>query len=337
METKEQTKPTIIKVVATNGGFRTFVAFLSAMFIFTIVFLVGIIAGIAGTAAATDGDGVFRTRITHEGDRTTIAVFNIDGIIDKSNAAYAMAVVQDILENKRIRAVVLRVDSPGGGVTASDEIWHYIQRFKDANIPLIASYGGIAASGGYYISCNADHIMAQETTITGSIGVIANIMTLQDLMTKIGVKPVTLIAEDSPEKSVANDIFRNWTNKDKQLVTGFLDTMYNVFLSRVKEGRSHVITDAGKLASVANGSAYTAQEALENGLIDSIGYLDDAILVAEQRTGVSNGSSTIVRYSRAVPVLGGLLGAKGRGMTATDLRSIIHEFSMPRLMYLYNQ
>jgi protease-4 len=179
--------------------------------------------------------------------------------------------------------------------------------------------------------------MAQETTITGSIGVIANIMTLQDLMTKIGVKPVTLIAEDSPEKSVANDIFRNWTNKDKQLVTGFLDTMYNVFLSRVKEGRSHVITDAGKLASVANGSAYTAQEALENGLIDSIGYLDDAILVAEQRTGVSNGSSTIVRYSRAVPVLGGLLGAKGRGMTATDLRSIIHEFSMPRLMYLYNQ
>ncbi|MDP7005680.1 MAG: signal peptide peptidase SppA [Phycisphaerales bacterium] len=337
METEtSQTKPATIKVVATTGGFKTFVAFLAAMFIFLIVFLVGIIAGISGFAAATEDSGSVRTHISHEGDSNKIAVLNISGVIDASNASYAEQAINEILEDKHIRAVVLRVDSPGGGVTASDEIWHNIQRLKDAKLPLIASYGGIAASGGYYISCNSDHIIAQETTITGSIGVIANIMTFQDLLEMIGVKPVTLIAKDSPQKSVANDVFRNWTVKDKQKVTGILDAMYSVFYSRVEEGRGDVITDSKKLEEVANGSAYTAQQALTNGLIDGIGYLDDAISIAEQRASLTKSDSTIVSYNRSRPSFGGLFGAKENNFSAEELRTMIQELSMPKLMYLFN-
>jgi len=335
--TTDQSKQTTLKVVATTGGFKTFVAFLAAMFIFLIVFLVGIIAGVSGFAAATQENGPVRVQVSYEGDAAKIAVLNISGIIDGSNALFAELAINKILDDKKIRAVVLRVDSPGGGVTASDEIWHNIQRLKDAKLPLIASYGGVAASGGYYISCNADYILAQETTITGSIGVIANIMTYQNLLEMIGVKPITLIAKDSPEKSVANDVYRNWTVKDKQKVTGILDAMYSVFYSRVKEGRSSIISDTKKLESVANGSAYTAQQALSNGLIDGIGYVDDAIVIAEQRAGLTNGSPTVVQYSRATPSFGGLLGVQSQELSASDIRTMLQEFTMPKLMYLYNQ
>ena len=338
METPADTnQQTTLKVVATTGGFKTFIAFLAAMFIFLIVFLIGIIAGVSGFATATQDSGPVSTHVSHDGDTTTVAVLHVDGVIDGSNAAYAQQAIDKILDDKHVRAVVLRVDSPGGGVTASDEIWHNVQRLKDAGLPLIASYGSVAASGGYYISCNADHILAQETTITGSIGVIASIMTFQDLLEKIGVKPVTLIAKDSPEKSVANDVYRNWTVKDKQKVTGILDAMYAVFYDRVAEGRSSVIPDAKKMQAVANGSAYTAQQALDNGLIDGIGYLNNAIDVAEERASLKSGNATIVHYSRATPSFGGLLGVQSSELTTSDIRSMLQEFTMPKLMYLYNQ
>jgi len=335
-ETNQPNQNTL-KVIATTGGFKTFIAFLAAMFIFLIVFLVGIIAGVSGFAAATENSGPVTSHVSHSGSNASIAILHVAGLIDGSNASYAEQAIDKILADKNIRAVVLRVDSPGGGVTASDEIWHNIQRLKDAQIPLIASYGSIAASGGYYISCNADYILAQETTITGSIGVIASIMTFQDLLEKIGIKPVTLIAKNSPEKSVANDVYRNWTVKDKQKVTGILNAMYSVFYSRVAQGRSSAIPDEKKLKAVANGTAYTAKESLDNGLIDGIGYLSDAIIIAEQRAGLSNADATIIHFTRAAPSFGGLLGVSSTTPTTSDIKSMLHEFSMPRLMYLYNQ
>ena len=128
METETNpTKPATIKVVATTGGFKTFVAFLAAMFIFLIVFLIGIIAGVSGFAAAIEDSGPVRTHISHEGSSDTVAILNISGVIDSSNSSYAEQAVNEILDDKNVRAVILRVDSPGGGVTASDEIWHNIQ------------------------------------------------------------------------------------------------------------------------------------------------------------------------------------------------------------------
>ena len=155
-----------------------------------------------------------------------------------------------------------------------------------------------------------DYIVAQETTITGSIGVITNIMTFQNLLEKIGVDPVTLVAKDSPEKSIANDVYRNWTVKDKQKVRSILDAMYSVFYSRVKEGRGHIITNPNTLENVANGSAYTAQEALKNGLIDGIGYLDDAIAIAQQRAGLTNEEPSVIRLHRKIPSVWGSVWCK---------------------------
>jgi protease-4 len=334
--TSSSQRPATIRVLATNGGFRTFVAFFAAMLLFVIVFLIGLGTGVTGFAAAIEDQGTISESTMHKGGASSIAVLDISGAINGATSSYATTAVNKILDNKHIKAVVLRVDSPGGGVTASDEIWNEVQRLKKANLPVIASYGGVAASGGYYISCCSDYIMAQETTITGSIGVIASIMTFQDALEKLGIKPITLIAKDSPQKSVANDVYRNWTVKDKQKVTGFLDAAYHVFLSRVQEGRSHIIKDPKTIEAVANGSAYTSQEALKNGLIDEIGYLSDAISVAMERSNLQNADPTILRYSPRRSGFGSLLGASSSPTTTDQLKTLLQELSSPDLLYLFN-
>ncbi len=329
-------RPATIRVLATSGGFRTFIAFLAALLLFVVVFLIGVGTGVTGFAAAIEDQGIVSESTMHKGNTSTIAILDIFGSITGATSSYATSAVNEILDNNHIKAVVLRVDSPGGGVTASDEIWNEVQRLKNANLPVIASYGGVAASGGYYISCCSDYIMAQETTITGSIGVIASIMTFQGALEKLGIKPITLIAKDSPQKSVANDVYRNWTVKDKQKVTGFLDAAYSVFLSRVTEGRSHVIKDPKTIESVANGSAYTSKEALENGLIDGIGYLSDALTIAMEQSNLQNADPTILRFSPRQGGFGSLLGASSSSKSTDQLKSILHELTSPDLLYLFN-
>ena len=127
--------------------------------------------------------------------------------------------------------------------------------------------------------------MAEETSITGSIGVIAQVLTFEGLMDKVGVKPVTLVATGSPEKNVANDMFRTWDDADKAKIRLMLDSAYATFNQRVKAGRGKVITDPTKIDALANGSIYTAKQAKDSGLIDGIGYLDNAIAQAETLGG----------------------------------------------------
>jgi protease-4 len=201
----------------------------------------------------------------------------------------------------------------------------------------VASYGGVAASGGYYVSCASDYIMAQETTITGSIGVIAQVMTFEGLMDKIGVEPVTLVARRSPAKSVANDVFRAWTDDDRGQVLSMLDSAYDIFHTRVADGRRPAIDD---LDAVATGAVFTAQQALDGGLIDGIGYLDDAIAEAEKRASLRSGSATVRSFHERPSLFGGLPLVQGGGRGALDrldadsIRSLINDLGAVRLMYL---
>jgi protease-4 len=319
--------------LATTGGFRTFVAFLAALLIFLVVFLVGIIAGAAGTAAATQDKGVVQVKTMHDGGRDVVAILDVSGVISGATADYVRSAVDGMLLDEDIRAVVLRVDSPGGGVTASDEIWHQVGRLKSAKLPIIASYGGLAASGGYYISCGADTIIAQETTITGSIGVIAKVLTFQGLLEKLGVAPVTLVAKGSPDKSIANDVFRTWDAKDKAEVESILNAAYTIFADRVRQGRGHVIESPAALATIADGSVYTAQEALANGLIDGIGYLDDAVVLATKQAGLAGSDPTIRRYKRRVAMFS-LMGASSSEFSSNDIRGLLQELTLPRRMFM---
>jgi protease-4 len=331
-------RPQVVHVVARPGGFWRAVTFIIGLMMFGIVLTIGIFLGMSIMIAGAEREDMVIHQTYRDGDGNTIAIVPVIGGIDERQAEFVRMAVKSVLEDSSVRAVVLRVDSPGGGVTASDQIWYEVQRMKDAGLPVIASYGSVAASGGYYVSCGADHIMAEETCITGSIGVIAQILTLEGLMDKVGVKPVTLVAHGSPQKNVANDMFRTWTEEDRAKIITMLDSAYVTFNKRVADGRAKVITDKSKLDALANGSIYTAKQALDGGLIDGIGYLDDAIAHAEKAGGIPTDSATVIMLRKAPTLFGDGLLAQSRGpgnsLNAEAVRTWVNELSAPRMMYL---
>ena len=333
-------QPQVIQIVTKSGGISRAIFFMLGLFLFGAVFFIGLGLGLMMMFATTNNPSAIVEANYREGERNTIAIIPVVGIIDQSQAAYVHDAVEHILnpKNSHIKTVVLRVDSPGGGVTSSDEIWYEIKRLTDAGYPVIASYGSVAASGGYYISCAADQIIAQPTCITGSIGVIAQIFTLEALMDKVGIEPVTLIASGSPNKATANDIFRSWDEKDRQKVQVMLDEMYDIFNQRVRDGRKSVITSTATIDALADGSIYTADEALKNGLIDAVGYLDDAIAAAEKAASLRKDSATVVML-RQQPSFMETIMAKNQSplnaqLDADTIRSFVNDLSSTRIMYL---
>ncbi|MCL4114385.1 UNVERIFIED_CONTAM: hypothetical protein GTU68_052321 [Idotea baltica] len=184
--------------------------------------------------------------------------------------------LREIRRDEKIDAVVLRVNSPGGDAFVSDEIWREIELIKENGTPVIASMGNVAASGGYYISCGADKIFAEQNTITGSIGVFGVIPNMQELFNeKLGIHFDTV-----GTAKYANGVispFQEVGPDEAAIVQESVDRTYEVFLSRVATGRS-MTRDA--VHEVAQGRVWTGQQALDAGLVDEIGSIDDAIAYA---------------------------------------------------------
>jgi protease-4 len=338
--------PPVVQVVNRPASFgRLFGAFLTGLSVVGGVFLMGILlgailVGVAGFWAADRGLEQYVLSSTYrEGSADMVAIIPVEGEIDARRAEFVRLCVEEVLDDSSVKAVVLRVVSGGGGVTASDEIWHHIGRLKQDGLPVVASYGAVAASGGYYLSCAADYIMAEQTCITGSIGVMAQILTFQGLLDKVGVQPVTLVATGSPKKEIANDIFRNWNEEDREEILGLLDASYDLFRTRVREGRTDLTKEPERFDALTNGSVFTADEALSHKLIDGIGYLDDAIAQAEQLAGLPAGRPTVIRLRERPVFLGGLpfletdAGNRADLLDAERIRSLVNELRTVRLMY----
>ncbi len=264
-----------------------------------------------------------------------IAILPIMGMINDESAAFVRQALQSIDENPPA-ALVLRVNSGGGGVGASDRIWHQITKFQ-ANHPdvkLVASFGSVAASGGYYVSAPADHIYAETTCITGSIGVMGQLFTVEGLLDKVGVEPVTMVASQSPNKDAANDITRTWTEQDKQVIQVLLDNAYERFLEVVVQGRSAVLTEA-EARAVADGRVLTAQQAVDAKLIDDIGYLDDAVTKAADLAGLNPDEVRVTVLGAKPTLMQAILGAEVKLPTldAEQVRNAVTELGMPRISY----
>jgi protease-4 len=177
-------------------------------------------------------------------------------------------------EDKRIKALILRLDTPGGEVTASDIIYNEILRFKEkTGIPVVGLMMGVAASGGYYVASACDHIIAHPSTITGSIGVISIFPNLQELFTKIGIK-VNVIK--SGEMKDSGSAFRDLTEEEEKIFQGVIDELHNRFLDVVYQKRKNSLSFE-KLEKIADGRIYTASQAHKLKLIDEIGYFDSAL------------------------------------------------------------
>ncbi|MEP0847642.1 MAG: signal peptide peptidase SppA [Phycisphaerae bacterium] len=196
----------------------------------------------------------------------------------------------------RVRAVVLRVNSPGGSVTASDLMYTELTRFKQrTQRPIVASFLDVAASGGYYVACAADRIYASPTTVTGSIGVIMIAPDLSGTMAKIGLR--ANIIKSGPMKDAGSPL-REMSPADRAVFQSMIDRMYARFLSVVEQGRPQL--GAERARQLADGRVYLGPEAKENGLVDEVGTLYDAIDGARRAAKLEHEPIVVVQY--AVPL-----------------------------------
>ena len=191
----------------------------------------------------------------------------------------------------KVRAVVLRINSPGGTVTASDIIFRELQEFKRAaGVPVIASMLDVAASGGYYIALAADTIVAHPTTVTGSIGVIMISLNAEGLMQKVGLATATI---KSGERKDMGSPFRQLTPDERAIFQSVIDDLYRQFVAKVVERRN---IPAATAATLADGRIYTAEQALGHKLVDRIGYMPDALAAARQAARVD--TARVIVYKR---------------------------------------
>lgn len=221
------------------------------------------------------------------------------GLLD-SGGAYSETIVSQLRRAERdnaVKAVILRVDSPGGGVTPSDEIRNQIVKLAQKK-PVVASFGSLAASGGYYVSAPASKIISNETTITGSIGVITVVPNIQGLMEKLGIDVSVL--KSGPQKDETAGL-RPLTETDRQVLQGVVDESFERFVTVVSEGRNMPKDQVKKLA---DGRIYTGSQAMKLGLVDQFGDLPEAIQAAAD-LGRIPGNPRVIHYRRGGGILGG--------------------------------
>ncbi len=250
-----------------------------------------------------------------------VVIVPIEGGIDDAMVQFVRGAFK-ALDQDPPAAVVLRVNSGGGGVTPSDQIWNLITRFRSdhPDVKMVASFGGIAASGGYYVATPADYIVCEQTGITGSIGVIAQFPTLETLAHKLGVDVNTIVADGSPQKAVANNLFEDWRNdqgeltetgeESRQVIENLLNSAYERFVEVVAGGRKNLTNE--QVREIASGHVYTADEAVDVGLVDEKGYLDNAVDKAIEMAGLDAEAPVTTLGRRDGFGLLGLLGADAR-------------------------
>ena len=187
-----------------------------------------------------------------------------------------------IRKDDAIKALVLRVNSPGGSANASEQIWRAVQKIKEDSIPVVVSMGDYAASGGYYISCGADYIYAEPTTLTGSIGIFGTIPNAAKLRDKIGLD-IDGIATNKHSDLEANIIYKGMNAEERALLQTMIERGYDLFTSRCAEGR-HVEQDYIK--SIGEGRVWLGAKGKEIGIVDELGNIDDAIAKAVELAGL---------------------------------------------------
>jgi protease-4 len=218
-----------------------------------------------------------------------------DGFFDLGRESM-LAKVREQLDKAReddeVRALLLRVNSPGGSVTASDVLYDELVRFKrERSVPVVAQLMGVAASGGYYVSMAADRVIAHPTTVTGSIGVIFVGVNVSGLMEKLGIRDQTLVT--GPYKDAGSPL-RPMRPAEREQLQSVLDDMLVRFEQVVVDGRPRL--DAAAVHALADGRIFSASQALEHGLVDAIGTLEDGIAETERLAGLTK--SRVVVYHR---------------------------------------
>ena len=299
--------------------------------------------------AALSGKKFDEKTITDGSDDQIVAVYNITGVINDESAAEFKTFYKSVKDNKNVKAVVLRVDSPGGTVSASDAIYHKILTLKDAGKIVVVSMGGVAASGGYYISAPADEIYAEHTTITGSIGVIAQVPNVEGTLNKIGMSVLVIKSSNASAWKDQLSAFRKPKSYEIKNVLNILNKMQDRFEFVVSKGRGDrlkptdepydvEVTQDGKTKTVKkftkapfNGNIYIGPKAVELGLVDKIGYLTNACDGAAELAKLSK--PKVVQYSKHKSAFEKIMSSKGPDLNISA--DTLDKIQTPRMLMLW--
>jgi protease-4 len=225
-------------------------------------------------------------------------------------------------EEDSIKAIVIRIDSPGGGVGPSQEIFREIRKTSEIK-KVIASMGGVAASGGYYIAVGADGIVANPGTITGSIGVLMGYTNFQELLNKIGLVPIVI--KSGEYKDIGSPV-RKMTEKEEKILSNLANQIHVQFIKAIAEGRG---MEESKIEKLADGRIFSGEEAKKLGLIDRLGNLEDAVEWAGRMGGIKGKISTVYPQEKKFSILEYLVNS--------FLKEFTNRFVNPSLFagYLY--
>lgn len=268
-----------------------------------------------------------------------IAIIDISGTIMEGEDSFAEKQIDRVREDPDVVAVVLRVNSPGGTVTGSDYIYHHLRELADKkHLPIVVSMGSVCASGGYYVSMavgnTPNSIFAEPTTWTGSIGVIIPHFDVSVGLTKLG------IAEDSiasgPLKKMGTPT-RPMSEAERKIMQTLVDDTFKDFKTIVMNGRPKFKANPATLDKVATGQIFTAKQAQAAGLVDQIGFIEDAIARATQLAGLNADSVRCVKYEKRPTLFGSLVGAESVVPERSSARlGALLDLASPRAYYLWS-
>ncbi|MFS0574856.1 signal peptide peptidase SppA [Sporosarcina sp. 179-K 3D1 HS] len=288
------------------------------------------------------GETVIETGIGNE----KIAVMTVDGVIQDLGDASSIFLpsgynhglflkqMNNILEDDSIKGLILKVNSPGGGVIESADIYDSIRLIQEErNIPVYVSMGGMAASGGYYISASADKIFVNRETITGSIGVIMESLNYSKLAEKYGIGFNTI--KTGPYKDIMSGA-REMTEEERAMLQDMINDSYERFVDIIEEGRGMSEADVKK---VADGRIMNGRQAIEAGLADDFGKTGDVISAMKEDHDLQD--ATVFEYTTKDSWLS-LYGVKARNLFGGNVESeligkILSDYNSPRMMYLYGE
>lgn len=260
-----------------------------------------------------------------------IAVISIEGVIMEGDG-FVKRQIDRIRDDEHVKAIVVRVDSPGGTVTGSDYILNHLNKLrKEKQIPLVVSMGSMAASGGYYVSMavgdQEKSIYAEPTTTTGSIGVIIPHYDISGLMEQFNVKDDSIASGDRKQML---SMTRKLSDDHRQIVKEYIDQAFTRFKSVIKDGRPKFEENPALLDELATGEIFSAVKAKEKGLVDELGFIEDAIDRALELAQLEKEKTRVVKYSRPTALLEALGGAEAK----QSQLSLAFELSMPKAYYV---
>jgi protease-4 len=268
-----------------------------------------------------------------------IAIIEVSGAIYGGEDSFAIKQIQRVRDDPEVVGIVLRVDSPGGTVTGSDYIYHHLRDLVERRkLPIVVSMGSVCASGGYYISMacgnQSNVIFAEPSTWTGSIGVIIPHFDVSSGMAKLGITEDSIAS--GPLKKMGTPT-RKMSETERKIMQTLVDETFNDFKEIVANGRAKFKADRAALDKVATGQIFTAKQAQANGLVDRIGFVEDAIARATELAGETKESVRCVKYEKPPSIIGGLLGAESQAQSrsAFDLSALI-DVATPRAYYLWS-